>query len=418
MMDERSTELTAIMSEKVPSSVRERFALQLERHGALASQLLSLEERLLSKYYYEFTTACRDFCKLLDSSLDLRTLNSFPLCHSRVTATEPWRFEGARFFRLIVAPVRAKLNPLLYAELLSLVSMPLPTTDAVAFIEAHESFGSEEFEARLMLVTCKASHLALLGDHKGATKLVEAAEDEIEEKLGASLKLHSGLCRAKAAAAKAAGNLQNFYRSGILFLAYISLESITPEDGNVIIFDLIHALLTADGEYSFGELLYHPATTFVANDPGKAWILQFVTAFNEGRAPLFDAACALPGVSFTDAEWKLLRRKYTLMCLMELAFTELQRSRDSSKAISFAKVATHCNIDANQVEPVLMKALCNGLLTGRIDGVGEEVVVHSVKARILDKPRLEVVAQRFEEWSGKARLFLRGLEGLTVELVP
>merc|ERR1712154_734533 len=79
----------------------------------------------------------------------------------------------------------------------------------------------------------------------------------------------------------------------------------------------------------------------------------------------------------------LLFEKVCLLCLMEMTF----RREATERQISFNEIADATSLPVNQVELLVMKALSQGLVKGRIDQVSAVVHLTWVQPRVLDKDR-------------------------------
>eukprot|EP00914_Ancora_sagittata_P004610 GHVO01009853.1.p1 GENE.GHVO01009853.1~~GHVO01009853.1.p1 ORF type:complete len:430 (+),score=102.10 GHVO01009853.1:585-1874(+) len=407
---------TALMATAVPNSVGERFEKESTRHPPLSQQLVSLRKLIDAKMYHEFTTEGFAYISAIDPECNHIAVNSFPLCvpsqrdHSSDTSV-------ASFVRNIIAPFRHHLNPLSFTEMVFLASLKMSSKDAVAWIEQYDTVAINKddkqpiIEAAIFLKLIKLSNLCLCGDIKIASEGIDAPEDYISTHIDCSLNVHSLLQRVKYTLEKMKGNQKEAYVAGMLFLAYTPLGTLRPIDGLNIVYDITRLLLLTDGEYDYGELLYHPGCTFLRENEKYAWILDIVNAFNEGSWALFETAMKSPHVSFSENDRSVLQDKMKLMSLMELSFEKLHE-----KKITFEEVKEFCRIHDQQVELVLMKAQCDGLIEGSIDGISKEFNLRSVKPRILDRQRLAQLCTRYEKWVTRVDGIVEELTTQTVDL--
>merc|ERR1712113_364866 len=87
------------------------------------------------------------------------------------------------------------------------------------------------------------------------------------------------------------------------------------------------------------------------------------------------------------------------------------------RRLSFEEIAQHCRVQPQEVEYLVMKAMCADLIRGKIDEVAQIVLVTWVKPRILDKARIEMMRLRMDEWSQKTGILLNNVEEMTPELL-
>merc|ERR1712080_339763 len=89
------------------------------------------------------------------------------------------------------------------------------------------------------------------------------------------------------------------------------------------------------------------------------------------------------------ANENLLFEKVCLLCLMEMTF----RREATQRQITFKEISEATTLPVNQVELLVMKALSQGLVKGKIDQVGEVVHLTWVQARVLNTDQLKVMTK-------------------------
>ena len=149
------------------------------------------------------------------------------------------------------------------------------------------------------------------------------------------------------------------------------------------------AALLGDEIYNFGELLQHPIINCI--DASKRWVVSLLAAFNSGDLVEFEALqpqwSTQPDLVAHALE---LRKKITLMCLMEMSF----KSHDG--ILTFQEVANHARIDPTEVEMLAMRALSLKLVKGSIDQVGGTVHLWWVQPRVLNKAQILSLRSRVD----------------------
>jgi len=127
----------------------------------------------------------------------------------------------------------------------------------------------------------------------------------------------------------------------------------------------------------------------------NGWLVDLLLAFNTGDVERFRQ---LKNKWSTQADLAaneiLLFEKVCLLCLMEMTF----RREATERQISFKEIANATSLPINQVELLVMKALSQGLVKGRIDQVSAVVHLTWVQPRVLDKDQLKVMMTKIDSW--------------------
>eukprot|EP00088_Acartia_fossae_P037407 TRINITY_DN38571_c0_g1_i1.p1 TRINITY_DN38571_c0_g1~~TRINITY_DN38571_c0_g1_i1.p1 ORF type:complete len:128 (-),score=39.16 TRINITY_DN38571_c0_g1_i1:67-450(-) len=89
-----------------------------------------------------------------------------------------------------------------------------------------------------------------------------------------------------------------------------------------------------------------------------------------------------------------LFEKVCLLCLMEMTF----RREATERHIAFTEIAKETTLPVDQIELLVMKALSQGLVKGRIDEVGQCVMVTWVQPRVLDTQQLITMTKKIDAW--------------------
>eukprot|EP00003_Mantamonas_plastica_P017327 TRINITY_DN2880_c0_g1_i1.p1 TRINITY_DN2880_c0_g1~~TRINITY_DN2880_c0_g1_i1.p1 ORF type:complete len:310 (-),score=107.66 TRINITY_DN2880_c0_g1_i1:31-960(-) len=214
---------------------------------------------------------------------------------------------------------------------------------------------------------------------------------------------------------KATGNASDFYKSTLLYLAFVELDLLTHQQQLDIAYDLTLAALFSDRIYNFGELLLHPVLN-VLKESEHSWILEALQAFNSGDIPAYESISGnfekliesnghqLVAELSVEQGMSELKQKMNLLALMELVF---QKDKDD-RIVAFQEVAEVCSLNTEDVEWLLMKALSLGLIKGLIDEVDQTVSVNWVQPRVLDMDQIQVMTDRIVKWgaSTKETLYL------------
>ena len=310
----------------------------------------------------------------------------------------------------VVREAETRLNPLKTAHLAVAVSdAPGGGTRAEALdflsetskrlVDAH---GAEAREPEVYI----AAHVTLLrlmeGDLDYAKKAVTETDKAALEALAApdpsvSAAFHYVASRYY----KVKEDYAEFYKSGMLYLAYVSCESLPKETRAALSVDLCLAALLGENVYNFAELLAHPIVESLKDGP-FVWLMDVVKAFNEGDLHLYDELCVrhareLNAQPALVAHERKLREKITILSLMQIIFHLPADHRE----ISLSDIAAKTKLTTDGVEYLLMKALSVHLIEGIIDQVESKVVVTWVQPRVLLRSQIAELSTRLEGWIDK-----------------
>ena len=194
-----------------------------------------------------------------------------------------------------------------------------------------------------------------------------------------------------------------FYRTGMLYLAYVSTETLPVDTRRDLAVDLGLAALLGDDLYNFAELIAHPITAAL-DGTAFAWLKEILAAFNDGDLHAYDQLCvkhadALNAQPALVTNERKLREKITILCLLQIVFQLPAENRE----ISLTDIATRTKLNVDGVEYLLMKALSVHLIEGVIDQVEGKVNVTWIQPRVLLKPQIKELSCRLDGWIHKVR---------------
>jgi len=190
------------------------------------------------------------------------------------------------------------------------------------------------------------------------------------------------------------GKHKDFYRSSLRFLGCTDVEEMSKEEQAKHAFFLSLAALLGDKVFNFGELLAHKVLESLKGGENE-WLIDILFAFNSGDVAKFRALkpkwSSQPDLAANEA---VLFEKVCLMCLMEMTF----RREATARQIDFGEIAAQTTLPVDQVEMLIMKALSQGLVRGRIDEVEQNVSLTWVQPRVLDKQQVVTMTKKIESW--------------------
>ncbi|KAL8455900.1 hypothetical protein Emag_000274 [Eimeria magna] len=319
--------------------------------------------------------------------------------------------------------------------------------------------GSDAVAPRAYLLSLKAFHAAFAGQLAEAEQMSEEVQQKIEKALGIDPVVRGAWHRAEAELARvfvdstkhdeakelfgslcdsncrklyvlrprARGKHGEFYKQTLIFLAYTSAASLKEKERIQIAQDIAIAALIAPEVYNFGELAFSKGSL----DDYEALLKQHHTSIMQTKL-----AEHLPQ----------LRRKASIVALLRLAFTSstagaalqngdsggLQRktsssclggratavAADASRALGFEAIAEACRVEEDDVERLLMAAMAQHLLKGKIDQIAKVVHLQWVRpALLVDNNSLNILQDRLCRWATAADTLHKTLQAQTAELL-
>lgn len=209
----------------------------------------------------------------------------------------------------------------------------------------------------------------------------------------------------------------DFYRSTLMYLSYVSSDSLQPDFKLRLAVDVSLAALLGEHLYSFGQLLQHPIVNALDGTPSQ-WLHELVRCFNNGDMHAYDELCVKYAAQLNAqpalvAHERRLREKITLMCLLEL----ISSTPAEERRIPLQRIAERTKLDVDGVEFLLMKALSLHLIEGVIDGVSGHVDVTWVTPRILTRDQLAGLKARLDGWVGRVAGVASALEDESVGMM-
>ncbi|KAL4859894.1 26S proteasome non-ATPase regulatory subunit 13 A [Chlorella vulgaris] len=192
-----------------------------------------------------------------------------------------------------------------------------------------------------------------------------------------------------------------YYRATLMYLAYVSQDTLPQEFRQALAVDISLAALLGEDVYNFGELLLHPIINAL-DEGGYGWLHEMLECYNSGDIHRYDDLCAqhaalLNGQPALVAHERRLREKITILCLMEL----ISSLPPDQRTIALSTVAERTKLPLDGVEFLLMKALALHLVEGVIDQVDGSVQVSWVQPRILTLPQINGLRARLDGWVDK-----------------
>lgn len=294
-------------------------------------------------------------------------------------------------YQNFVFEFETKMNPLLLIEFASKVVAQINNPDTC--IQLIESLKSKIKHNKMAAVLCSI----IIGEQKqvknetqAVKKLLEELSTEIDDVDGVT-PVHARYYLLASDHYRKIGDHCKYYRNSLRYLGCLSDSDETFKNPQSAqrerAFTMALAALLGDEIFNFGELLQHPIMNSI--EANKRWVVDLLDAFNTGDITKYEALepqwSSQPDLVTNALE---LRKKITLMCLMEMTF----KSHDG--LLSFEQIAQQTRLALGDVEMLVMRALSLKLVQGKIDQVSGQVHLWWVQPRVLNRAQIVTLGSR------------------------
>ena len=199
-------------------------------------------------------------------------------------------------------------------------------------------------------------------------------------------------------------NFDEFYKSSLLYLAYVTTEDLPADFRLALAVDISLAALLGEGVFNFGELLLHPIVQSLVGTEYE-WLHALLKCFNKGDMQAYDMVCdryssALNRQPEMVKKADALRNKITLLCLVEYLFS----LPPDSRSVPLDEIAARAKLGSREAaEAVIIQAMARGMVKGMINQVSGVVAVTWVQPRVLTHDQVQGLATRLEGWAQKVK---------------
>ncbi|XP_053304385.1 26S proteasome non-ATPase regulatory subunit 13 [Spea bombifrons] len=299
-----------------------------------------------------------------------------------------------KLYENFISDFEHRMNPLSLVEIiLHVVRQMTDPNVALSFLEKTREKVKSSDEAVILCRTAIGALKLNIGDLQATKETIEAV-DEMLGGLPGVTSVHSRFYDLSSKYYQTIGNHASYYKDALRFLGCTDHKDLPVSEQQDRAFTLGLAGLLGDGVYNFGELLMHPVLESLRSSD-RQWLIDTLYAFNSGNVETFRALKTAWGQQpDLAANESLLLKKIQLLCLMEMTFTRPANHRQ----LTFEEIAKSAQVDVNDVELVVMKALSVGLLRGSIDEVDKRVHITWVQPRVLDLQQIKGMKDRLEFW--------------------
>ncbi|KAL2268115.1 hypothetical protein VTJ83DRAFT_2961 [Remersonia thermophila] len=320
------------------------------------------------------------------------------------------------FYKTFVSKFADKINQLKLVDLaLKAATQCKDNQERLAFMEAvAKKVDHEDSQDALVFATIAVARVKLdLADLDGARKDLDRAERVLDSFDSVETIVHAAFYGANADYYQAKADFGAYYRTALLYLACIDIQSLSPAERRNRAYDLAMAALVSTSIYNFGELLLHPILDALAERDEDKWLRELLFAFNRGDLDAFDVLSGhIKSNPLLSHHARQLREKIYLAALTEAVF----RRPPHDRAMTFAAIAAETKVRPAEIEHLIMRALSLGLLRGTIDQVDGVAHINWVQPKVLDMKQIENMRQRLIEWDSSVNQLGNWIENVGQDL--
>lgn len=293
-----------------------------------------------------------------------------------------------------------KMNPLLLVDFASkLVTQIKDPNTCIEFVKSLQPKVKQNKMAEVLCSIIIGEQLQVKGDAKGVEKLLEEVLPQVDDVDGVT-PVHARFYQLSSNYYKNIGDHCKYYRNALRYLGCFSRNDDSflknPAEHEERAFTLALAALLGEGIFNFGELLQHPIINCISSS--RRWIIDLLDAFNSGDIAQYERLRPQWSTQVDLVAHELeLRKKITLMCLMEMTF------KSADGVIGFEDISRQARVDIQEVEMLVMKALSLGLVKGTIDQVDGRVNLNWVQPRVLNKSQMLTLRSRLDVLCGDVK---------------
>lgn len=360
--------------------------------GPLASEWVSLGELYEKKLWHQLTLKLTEFVK-----------------------NEYFAQNGGlvEMYDNFLADFEHRINMLSLMEIVIYIIKEIkePQT-AIEFLEREKEKIKNDVEAEVLCMTA-IGNIKLQQSNMEETKaLVEQARGMLETIDGVTT-VHGRFYELCSNYHKITGSYNDYYRDALRFLGCVEINTMAVVEQVDRALHLSLAALLGNDIYNFGELLAHPVLQSLKGTEHE-WLIDLLFAFNSGDLAKFELLRPQwQKQADLNRNYKSLRQKISLLCLMELTFKRPSHDRN----LTFAMIAREAQLPLEEVELLVMKALSLGLVKGSIDEVEQMVHMTWVQPRVLDLNQIAHMRDRLSEWCDKVKTQVYSVEDQGPELL-
>jgi len=319
----------------------------------------------------------------------------------------------------LVLFIEPTLNPMKYLEFVQnmLHNYKDKMEEALVFVENIERKNAQKYkgEEKIFIKIIKGFCFLELNKMYELEEVVKNTEQDFSGNIEIDSSLYSQYYKLSTLYYEKKEDYDNFYNNAFQYLAYET--KISNEDKLNLCYKMCSAMLIGEKLYNFAELLEKDFFKLMTGSKYE-WISNLILSFNSAKVDQFLSMVKqnekiIKENPVLKSNFDFLEIKIRIAALLDLIFQKNKNER----TISFEEICKVCDTSLDKIEYICMKALSQGLLKGYIDEVEKKFIVTWIQPKYLDKEKIVLMQERFNEWIDKTSKVLGDLQENGVNLL-
>ena len=323
-----------------------------------------------------------------------------------------------QLFNGLIIFIEPTLNPMKYLEFIQnmLNNYKDNMEEALIFVEnienKHKNYKGEE---KIFIKIIKGFCYLALDKMYELEEIIKNTEQDFSGNIEIDESLYSQYYKLSTLYYEKKQDYDNFYNNAFQYLAYET--KISNEDKLNLCYKMCSAMLIGEKLYNFAELIEKDFFKLMHGTKYE-WISNLILSFNSAKVDQFLSMVKQYEKEINENpilkdRQEFLPIKIRIAALLELIFQKNKNER----TLSFEEICKVCLTDEDKIEYISMKALSHGLIKGFIDQVEKKLIVNWIQPKYLDKEKIVLMQERFNEWIDKTSKVLGDLQENGVNLL-
>jgi 26S proteasome regulatory subunit N9 len=326
--------------------------------------------------------------------------------------------ELLEMYNKLILKMNDKLAPLKYAVITIQCARQFESIeDAITFLEEAKVRLRLRGDAIKMLDIAQADKKLALGRHHDCFEQLSLIREEIEQLSDVDAQVFSSLAHVYSLYYKRKDDHENYYKSCLQYLAYTDSAEMEEAEKKELSIKMGMSIMLGKKVFNLSELLDKDIIHILVGTDFE-WMFHMMKSLGTGNINEFNRIVQqyqefisrFPNIV---NEMTYLEQKVRIIAFLELIF-ELGKDE---RSIPFDRIAQTCQIESQDVELLVMKAMSLDLIRGTINEVDQVVHVDWSQPRYLSKNHLTIMANKINAWQDKLEQTIRLVENNSDELI-
>lgn len=363
------------MATLTQSEINSLFDEHLAKFPVLTNQINQLKTLFSTKMWHELTDILIDYVK--NTAFDSSGSGN----------------ELIEMYNRLIKGMNHRLAPIKYAIITIQCSRQFANIeDSIQFLEEAKERLRNRSDALKLLEIAQAGKKLTMGKHHDCFEQLNLIREEIEQLSDVDARVYSSLAHVYSLYYRRKEDHENYYKSCLQYLAYTPSSEMDVTEKKELSIKMGMAIMLGKKVFNLSELLDKDIINSLVGTDFE-WMYHMMRALGQGQIDQFnqtvqqhqDFISKFPNIVM---EMTYLEQKVRIIAFLEMIFALGKDER----SISFTKIAEVCQIDASDVELLVMKAMSLDLIRGTIDEVAQVVHVDWCQPRYLSKNHLQILS--------------------------